>query len=35
VADLIPQSDYLNNLNSHVLYDVTLLLVNTGPGRVS
>lgn len=28
VADLVPQSDFLNNLTSHVLYDLTLLLVN-------
>lgn len=33
VADLVPQSDYLNNLNSHVLCDLTLLLVNADGAR--
>jgi hypothetical protein len=30
---VISPADYLNNLNSHVIYDVTLLLIkHTGSG---
>lgn len=33
VADIVSQSDYVNNLNSHVVCDLTLLLVKNSPNR--
>lgn len=35
VADIVSQSDYLNNLSLHVLYDLTVLLVSSRGGHAA